>query len=86
VIYRNERDIIPKDRIEALARFKDETAPVVLTLFVGTQERIPDLLNNASPFLSVLMGTRYTLINKDALAWIRPADEDRLAQPLPEAV
>lgn len=74
-MYRSSEVIRPKTKIRVELQRGDDTIMEGF-VFVAGQERVLDLLNGKEPFLPFEMENgRYVLINKRAIAYVWPHDD-----------
>ena len=74
-MHRSSNVIRPKTKIRVQLQ-KDDGTTMDGFVFVGGQERVLDLLNNADPFMPFQHDDgRYVMINKQAIAYAWPEDD-----------
>ena len=81
-MHRSSDVIRPKSKV-AVELQKDDGEIIEGYVYVGGQERILDLLNNHERFIPVeLSEGRMVLINKNAIVYVAPFDEERMAKSI----
>ncbi len=81
-MHRSSDIIRPKSKV-AVELQKDDGEIIEGFVYVGGQERILDLLNNHERFIPVeLSEGRMVLINKNAIVFVAPFDEERMSKSI----
>jgi len=81
-MHRSSDIIRPKSKV-AVELQKDDGEIIEGYVYVGGQERILDLLNNHERFIPVeLSEGRMVLINKNAIVFVAPFDEERMSKSI----
>ena len=81
-MHRSSDVIRPKSKV-AVELQKDDGQIIEGFVYVGGQERILDLLNNHERFIPVeLSEGRMVLINKNAIVFVAPFDEERMSKSI----
>jgi len=72
------QEYIPKEEIEVRVELWDRGGGFTGTMFVGSAERIYDVLNNANPFIALRVDGQLQFINKHSIDGIIPVDDERM--------
>ncbi len=67
-----------KEKEKVKVRFMVGDMNLVAFVYAGGQERVLDILNNDDRFIPIEVHGEMRIINKDAIQWLIPEDQERM--------